>query len=65
MHTVGRAVSDVVGQIHDAREQAEHDKGQRGEPDRTGVEEFLAEDEPGEDDEILRPLVRAHGFQDR
>ena len=59
MQPIGFAIRDVVDEVNDAGEHAEHDERRDRPPDGVWVEEPLTEDQSGEDDEVLRPLRRA------
>ncbi len=59
MHPIGFAIRDVVDEVHDAGESAEDDERRDGPPDSVCVQEALAEDQRGEEHEVLRPLRRA------
>jgi hypothetical protein len=58
VQAVRLAVHEIVEQVDDAGQRAED--GERGHRagDRIRVEQLLAEDQPREDDQVLRPLVR-------
>jgi hypothetical protein len=61
MTAIGMSVGDVVDQVDDTREDAEDRKGRRGITDRGGIEQPLPEEEGGENDEVLGPLLGPQG----
>ncbi len=58
MAAIGLPVRHVVEEIDDAGERAEDDERGEGIQDRPRVQQPLAEQQRGEDDEVLRPLRR-------
>ena len=58
MATIGHTVQDVVDQIGRATQAAEEREGREGCHHGRSVHEFPAEEQAGEHDEILRPLIR-------
>ena len=61
MQSIGVAIDDVVDEVNDARQGAEHDKPRQRREYRADVEEPHAEEQAGEDDEILAPLSGTQG----
>jgi len=59
MEPVAVSIDDIVHQIHAARQRAEDDKGSGGKQNRIDVVHALAEDQAGEDKQVLAPLFRA------
>ena len=53
------AIGDVVDQVGGRRQAAEDGERGNGARHRVAVEEAAAEEEPGEDHQVLRPLLRA------
>ena len=64
MLAIAVAVRDVVDQVHDAGQQAEDAKGGGRPSDRRDVEQTQAEQQPREDQQILRPLAGTKGNQE-
>jgi hypothetical protein len=60
MLPIAIAIGDVVHQVHDARERAENHEGRRGTANGDRIGEPLAEQQPGEDEEVLGPLAGPH-----
>ena len=58
MQAVGLAVHHVVDEIDHARQGAEDANAPADAPSAAGSSRLLAEEQRGEDDEVLRPLVR-------
>jgi hypothetical protein len=58
-------VGDVVPEVHRPRQATEADERKRGAHERPRLEEVLREKERGEDEEVLRPLVRPQGADER
>ena len=58
------SVGDVVHEIHDAGQHAEHRERRDGVGHGGRVEETLAEQQAGEDDEVLDPLGRTQGKEE-
>ena len=58
---IALAVRDVVHEIDDARQRAEHHERRYGVEDGRRVKQALAEQQAGEDEEILGPLGRTQG----
>jgi hypothetical protein len=56
MLPVRLAVHDVVDEVNDAGEYAEHGEGRDGEQNRGRIRQPPREQECGEDDQVLGPL---------
>jgi hypothetical protein len=63
MPSIAVAVGDVVHEVDDAGQHAEHRQRRHGVADGGGVKEALAEQQAREDDEVLDPLGRAQGME--
>ncbi len=64
MLPVGFQVENVVKNVNRTGDDAEQPKpGQRAQ-EVGQAEEFAVENQRGEDEGILRPLARSHGFQE-
>jgi hypothetical protein len=50
------AIQNVVDEIHHARQHTEDGKGAGGKEHRSDVQQPLAEQQRGEDEQVLRPL---------
>jgi hypothetical protein len=50
------AIPDIVDQVHDTGERAEHCERAEGQRDGVWIEQLLAEDQPREDQDVLGPL---------
>ena len=61
MRAVGLPVEHVVDQVGGARGGAVGDEGRRRLQPAVGVPELRGEDDAGEDEQVLRPLLRPHG----
>src|SRR4051812_42487237 len=61
MLAIALPVRDVIEKVNRRRHQAEDGECGNRPGDRDAVEETLAEEQSGEDDEILGPLARAQG----
>ncbi len=58
---IGLAIDDVVDQVHDARQRAEHHERLDRPHDGRRITEPTAEDQRREDDQVLRPLMWTQG----
>jgi hypothetical protein len=63
MLPVTSAVRDVVDEIDDARQCAEHGERLEGFDDRPPVEQTAAEEEAREDQQVLGPLAWTQGSE--
>jgi hypothetical protein len=58
-------VSHVVHEVDRAGKAAEDQEGEDGAQQRAGLEEVLAQRQGREEDQVLRPLVRPEGNEER
>jgi len=58
MAAIRIAVRHIVDEIHHARQRAEHRERAARLQDRRHIEESLTEQQPAENDQVLRPLLR-------
>ena len=57
MLSIGFAIGHIVDEIYDTGERAENHKALNGRENRSRVEKPPPEDEPGEQQKVLRPLM--------
>ncbi len=62
MLAVGFHIGKVVEDVNAGRDQTEQCKTRERPQERIDMEQLFVEDERGENENILRPLARAHGF---
>jgi hypothetical protein len=60
MDSIRLTVSDIVDEVHDARQHAEDRESPKRAGEGARIEQLLllAEDQAGKDDDVLRPLFR-------
>lgn len=64
MDPVLGVVDDVVQDVDRPREEAEDDESGDGLEEKRDVEDLEGEDDRGEDEGVLRPLLRPEGAED-
>ena len=61
---VGFDIGNVVEQIHGARDQAKQKEPRHRSQKRFKHKQLLVKDQTKKDEAVLRPLTRAHGFDE-
>lgn len=64
MLTIGFKIGNIIEKVDAAGGRAKGDEAQDGQFKDVGIPELDGKDQCGEDDEVLHPLVRAHGGED-